>query len=61
MKLMTYLQHCGMTSERQYSGARKDGRGYTAANKYVSLAKDTHATIQELLKAVFSTWFVQTV
>jgi hypothetical protein len=36
------------------SGARRDGRCLVAADKYVSLATDKHATIEELLKTTFS-------
>jgi hypothetical protein len=36
------------------SGARRDGRFQLIADKHVSLATDTPATIEELLEAVFT-------
>jgi hypothetical protein len=59
MKLVgLFIEYCDMTPESRDSGARKDGCCYVVADTHVSLATDTHATTEELLKAVFSMWLV---
>jgi hypothetical protein len=43
-----------MTSQRQNSGARRDAAAMQQLDKCMSIAMDVHATMQELLEAVFS-------
>jgi hypothetical protein len=40
--------YCDMPGERQNSGARKNGSCWITADKYVSVATDTQATVEEL-------------
>jgi hypothetical protein len=43
-----------MGTGRQSSGTRKEGRFWLTADIHVSAATDTHPTIKELSRAVFS-------
>jgi hypothetical protein len=47
------IEHCDMTPESWYSGAGRDGQRLC---KHVPAATNTHATIEELLNAIFSMW-----
>jgi hypothetical protein len=48
-----------MMAESQNSGMRDAAIGRQQCRKYISAARNQHATIEELLEAVFSVWFVQ--
>jgi hypothetical protein len=47
-----------MTDESQKSGKEKAAVARQRRSIYVSVAKNEHATIEELLEAVFSIWHV---